>query len=135
MSKTYYLFISHSWTYGDAYEKLTSMIEGRINYHDYSVPKDDPIHNAGTDIELEEAIKEQMKHASVILIMAGKYSTYSKWIQKEIKLAQSGFNMSKPIIAIAPWGADQISSVVREAADEIVRWNANSIIESIKRWG
>ena len=135
MSKTYYLFISHSWTYGDAYEKLTSMIKDRLDYHDYSVPKDDPIHNTGTDAELEAAIKEQMRHASVILIMAGKYSTYSKWIKREIKIAQSGFSIPKPIIAIAPWGAEQVSSVVKEAANEVVRWNSDSIVDAIKRWG
>ena len=135
MSKTYYLFISHSWAYGDAYERLTKMLDGQIAYHDYSVPKDDPIHNAGTDAELEAAIKEQMKHASVILIMAGKYSTYSKWIKKEIKLAQSGFSTPKPIIAITPFGADQISGVVKEAADEVVKWNTASIVDAIKRWG
>ena len=135
MSKTYYLFISHSWTYGDAYDKLISMLDGKIDYHDYSVPKDDPIHNAGTDSELEVAIKEQMKHASVVLIMAGKYSTYSKWINKEIKLAKSGFLYPKPIIAITPWGAKQISSVVKEAADEVVKWNSSSIVDAIQRWG
>ncbi len=135
MSKTYYLFISHSWTYGDAYEKLTSMIDEKIDYHDYSVPKNDPIHDAGTDEELEAAIKEQMKHASVVLIMAGKYSTYSKWIKKEIKLAQNGFSSPKPIIAITPWGAEQISSVVKDAVDEVVKWNSDSIVDAIKRWG
>lgn len=135
MSKTYFLFISHSWTYSDAYDKLTDMLDGNITYYDYSVPKDDPIHNAANDAKLEAAIKEQMKHAAVVLIMAGKYSTYSKWIKKEIKLAQSGFGTPKPIIAITPWGAEQISSVVKDAASEIVKWNTNSIVDAIKRWG
>jgi len=29
MSKTYRLFISHSWTYGDAYDKVVKMISKR----------------------------------------------------------------------------------------------------------
>lgn len=51
--------------------------------------------------------------------MAGKYSTYSKWINKEFKLAKSGFLYPKPIIAITPWGAKLISSVVKEVVDEL----------------
>lgn len=135
MAKIYHLFISHSWAYGDAYDKLTNMLDGSIDYSDYSVPKDDPIHDADNDKELEAAIKEQMKHASVVLIMAGKYSTYSKWIKKEIKIAKEGFNTPKPIIAITPWGAEQISSVVKNAADKVVKWNTSSIVAAIKELG
>jgi hypothetical protein len=34
------------------------------------------------------------------LIMAGVYSTYSKWINNEIKAAKRGFTSPKPIIGI-----------------------------------
>jgi len=44
----YRLFISHSWTYGDAYEKLVAFFNEHpyFKWTNYSVPKDDPIHNA-----------------------------------------------------------------------------------------
>ena len=44
----YNLFISHSWTYTDAYEKLVNLLDGDpyFCYKNYSVPKYDPIHNA-----------------------------------------------------------------------------------------
>ena len=60
--KTYNLFISHSWAYGDAYEKLVSFFNEHPNFKwvNYSVPKDDPIHNAPNDEALYEAIKNQM---------------------------------------------------------------------------
>lgn len=61
--------------------------------------------------------------------MAGKYSTFSKWINREILIAQE---LGKPILAITPWGADQISSVVADAADEIVKWQSSSIVEAIR---
>ena len=93
MSKTYHLFISHSWAYSDAYEKLVAWLDKDENfiYKNYSVPKDDPVHTKGTDKELYDAIKEQISHASVVLILAGVYSSYSKWIDKEIKIAQTEF--------------------------------------------
>lgn len=55
----YNLFISHSWAYSDAYEKLTKLLNEAkyFTYKNYSVPKNDPIHNANNDKELYEAIK------------------------------------------------------------------------------
>jgi O-acetylhomoserine/O-acetylserine sulfhydrylase-like pyridoxal-dependent enzyme len=60
--KTYRLFISHSWTYGDAYEKLVKFFDEHPNFTwvNYSVPKDDPIHNAENEEELYEAIKAKI---------------------------------------------------------------------------
>ena len=132
----YNLFISHSWTYSDAYNKLIIMLNkaNRFEYSNYSVPKNDPIHDADNATQLEAAIKTRMHYASAVLIMVGKYSTFSKWINKEIFLAQKGFTNPKPIIAITPWGAKQISTVVSDAADEIVGWNTNPIVAAVRRW-
>ena len=99
MSKTYHIFISHSWAYPDAYEGLIKLLDKDPNfsYSDYSVPQNDPIHNAGTSKELYNAIKAQVSKASVVIIMAGVYSIYSKWINKEIEIAQTEFLIPKPI--------------------------------------
>ena len=130
----YNLFISHSWTYSDAYEKLVKLLDNanRFDYRNYSVPKDDPIHNANSDRALKAAIREQMSHASCVLILAGVYATYSKWINIEIDLAKNGFIVPKKIIAIEPWGSERTSTVVKETADEIVGWNTNSIVKAIR---
>lgn len=130
----YHLFISHSWTYTDAYEKLCGLLDDAdyFSYHNHSVPKDDPVHTDGTVAELEQAIKNHMAGCHVILIMAGKYSTFSDWIKKEIKIAQSGFENPKPIIGIKPWGNRQASSVVKDAADEMVNWSTKSIVSAIR---
>ncbi len=132
--KTYNIFISHSWAYGDAYDKLIKMLDsdGRFSYRNYSVPKDSPIHNAGTDRELLEAIKERMQFCDVIVILAGVYSTYSKWINKEIQLANKGFTTPKPILAIEPWASEKTSQVVKDNAHKIVGWNASPIISAIR---
>lgn len=128
---TYNLFISHSWTYGDAYDKLVGMLDAKsyFDYKNYSVPKNDPIHNAANAQQLKEAIRRQIQPASCVLILAGVYSTYSKWINIEIELAQS---MGKKIIAIEPWGAEKTSLVVKNAADRIAKWNTDSIVSAIR---
>ena len=137
MDKTYHLFISHSWSYSNAYDGLINLLDKDKNfsYKNYSVPKDDPIHDAGTDKELYEAIKVQISKASVVIILAGVYATYSKWINKEIKIAKEEFVSPKPIIAVEYWGSEKTSRVVKEAADKIVKWNSNSIINAIKELG
>ncbi len=127
----YNIFISHSWSYSDYYDKLKSLLdsESSLYYRDYSVPKNDPIHNANNDRELRAAIKNQMQHASCVLILAGVYSTYSKWINIEIDLAQE---MGKRIIAIEPWGSERTSTVVKSNANKVVKWNTSSIVNAIK---
>lgn len=137
MSKTYHIFISHSWAYPDAYEGLIKLLDKDPNfsYSDYSVPKNDPIHNAETSKELYNAIKAQVSKASVVIIMAGVYSTYSKWINKEIEIAQTEFLIPKPIIAVEPWASEKTSVKVKDAADKIVGWNSSSIINAIKELG
>lgn len=130
----YNLFISHSWTYSDAYKKLVNLLDSdeSFDYKNYSVPKNDPVHNAKNEAELKAAIKAQMSHASCVLILAGVYSTYSKWINIEIDLAKNGFSSPKKIIAVCPWGAERTSAVVKNAADMIVNWNTKSIVNVIK---
>lgn len=136
MDKTYNLFISHSWSYSDSYEKLINLLNaGDISYKNYSVPKDDPIHTNGTDKQLYDAIKNKISASSVVLILAGVYASYSKWIDKEIEISTSGFIYRKPIIAIEPWGSEKTSLKVKNNADQIVKWQTSSIIKAIKELG
>ena len=131
----YHLFISHSWNYTDKYEGLLKLLDSdkSFSYSDYSVPKNSPIHNAKDDKALYNAIKSQMQYAGVVLILAGVYATYSNWINKEITIAKTEFKVSKPIIAVEYWGSERTSRVVKDSADEIVKWQAFSIISAIRR--
>lgn len=133
---TYNIFISHSWAYSDAYVGLIRLLGNRscFNYNDYSVPKDDPIHNCGTDAQLYQAIKQHMQPCHVIIIMAGVYSTYSKWIDKEIEIAKTGFSYPKPIVAVRPFAQTNISAKVSQNANTIVAWNTESIINAIRSY-
>ena len=136
MARTYNLFVSHSWSYTDAYDRLVDLLDKRSHFpfRNYSVPKDDPVHSAGSDSKLREAIRNQMIPCHVVLIMAGVYATHSRWINEEIELAQS-FYTPKPIVAVRPWGNTRVSQTVRLAADTIVGWNTESIVAAIRRLG
>ena len=124
--KTHHLFISHSWTYSDHYNRLKGLLKNRLyfDFKDYSVPKDDPVHDANNDKELRAAIKAQMKSCGVVLIVAGVYASYSKWIKIEIDLAQNGFEEEQAYFSDQTLCENtNLSTVVKDAADEIVNWN------------
>ena len=127
---TYNIFISHSWSYSDTYDDLIDLLENAkyFKFKDYSVPKDDPL-EVDDDDELEDELRGQIEPASCVLVPAGVYATYSKWIKKEIEIAQ---DLDKKIIAIKPWDSEKTSTVVKESADCIVGWNTSSIVDAIK---
>lgn len=133
--KDAYIFISHSWKYNSEYENLINLLNNRgyFEYRNYSVPKKDPLDIYGSkyEKELKEAIKDQMYFSQVVLVIAGKYVTYSDTIRMELAVARE---MGKPIVAVRPYGAGQISSIAEKYANEIVSWNADSIVEAIRRW-
>ncbi len=126
----YRIFISHSWAYGDAYDKIVNFLDNNgIDYYDHSVPKNDPVHTNGTDKQLREKIDAKIKGCSGVIILAGVYASYSKWIDKEIDIS---VDYSKPIIAVQPWGAEKTSVKVKNAADKIVGWNGKSVADAVK---
>lgn len=130
MEKIYRIFISHSWSYSEDYDKIEEFLDQEgVKYYNHSVPKDDPVHTNGTDKELYAAIEAKIKGCSCVIILDGVYSSYSKWINKEIKIAQE---YNKPIIAVRPWGALKTSKVVTDAADVVVGWNAKSVANAVK---
>ena len=132
--RTYNLFISHSWHYEDSYTQLIELLDNAsyFDYRNFSVPKDNSIkiHNSRYyETELRNKIAEKMKPCSVILILAGVYATYSKYINIEIEVAKE---LGKSIIAIEPWGSERTSLTVKINSNKIVKWNTNSIVNAIK---
>ena len=95
---------------------------------DYSVPKDDPIHNAPSARDLRDAIYRKIVRSRVVVIPTGMYVNYSKWIQKEIDGARE---KEKPVLGVNPWGQQRVSRVVADAADKLVGWRKKSVVDGI----
>ena len=132
--RTFNLFLSHSWSHGGAYDRLEALLRKRsyFAFRNYSVPKDDPVHTDGSDSDLYAKIKQQIQPVHVVVILAGVYASYSRWIQSEIQIAKEGFFIPKPILAVELWGAERTSIVVKSSADKIVKWNTESIVRGIR---
>lgn len=130
IQKAHRLFISHSWTYHDAKDTMVRFLDKLgLDYQSLYIPKKDPIHETGTDQQLLSAITEKIKRSTCLIILAGVYSYYDKWIEKEIEVARA---YGKPIIAIQPWSNDKTSDIVRKNANRIVKWQGKCIVDAIK---
>ena len=131
-----HVFISHSWSYSHHYDTLRSWIfkeknrrgSASLKFFDFSVPKDDPIHNPANAKTLREAIYRKIERSHVIVIPLGMYASYSNWIKREIQGAKL---KSKPILGVNPWGQRRRPSVVGNVARNTVGWNKKSIIRGI----
>lgn len=129
--KEYRLFVSHSWEYSDEYEGMVELLEDKsyFNFRNYSVPEKDEI-DADDDEELAQALREQqIKPATVVVVLGGMYVAHSKWIKKEIILAEIE---SKPILGVKPHGNSQMPNFVEKHADKVVGWNTDSVVEGIR---
>lgn len=135
-TKKIHVFISHAWRHSEHYLTLADWIfneswssgQASLDFRDFSVPKDDPIHNANNDKQLKEAILKQIAMSHVIVIPTGMYANYSKWIQKEI---DGSSDYSKPILAVNPWGQQRASGIVVDSASKLVGWNKKSVVSGI----
>lgn len=133
--KTYDLFLSHAWNYNTEYYRLEEMLFGSpyFSWRNYSVPEHDPIIFSSPSrkkSQLTIQLEKQIRPVNCVLIIGGMYAAHSEWILTEIEIAKS---FKKPIIGIYPWQQQKMPIVVQESADELVRWNTNSIISAIRK--
>ena len=127
--RTFNWFISHPWQYSDQYKRLRRLLRRPRNFafKDYSMPKDDPVHDGANDAQLRRATREQKKPCHVVLILAGIYAGCSKWINIETQVAKNGFQGPKSVVAIRHCGSVRIYGAVRDTADEITNSSTDSI--------
>ena len=126
----YRIFISHAWSYNADYYQLVDRLDETRNflYANYSVPEHDPV-DANNNTKLKEELRQQIRPVEVVIILGGMYVAYSDWIQFEIDFAK---HLNKPILGVRPWGAAKMPKSVQDAADEIVGWNAPTIVSAIR---
>ena len=134
--KTYDLFISHAWKYGDDYDRLISMLNEAPNfsYRNYSAPEDNPLVNRdGTPVsnktQIKDAIRRKINPVNCVLVISGMYYKNREWMQFELDYAKQ---KNKPIVAIKPRGNVIMPKEITDVADEVVNWNTDSIVTAIR---
>lgn len=133
MSRTYNVFISHSWDHVEDLNNLRRLLENRgyfkVNFME--TPPHDPINSSNTSY-IKSVISDHLRNSDVVIGMAGVYASYSEWMKWELDTA---IDLKRPILGVVPWGQINVSNVVQERANEIVRWNSESIVDAIRRLG
>ncbi len=122
------MFICHDWEYSEDYYRVCTFLDAAPNFlwQNLSVPEHDPL---DTNDMLEKNLRDQIRPADVMLILAGMYSARSTWMDWEVSFAR---RIGKAVIGIRPWGNVQVPIMVQRASDEIVGWNSASIVAAIR---
>ena len=131
MIKEYHVFISHSWAHISDLENLRYLLQqkGYFNVEFEEVTPDYPINSQNADY-IKRRLKQKISKSNIVLGIAGMYASYSEWMQWELDTA---IDLGINIVGVIPRGQERISSVVRGKAEEIVRWNTDSIVTAIRK--
>lgn len=125
----YNIFISHSWSYNEQYEKIKALLDNRpyFTYRDYSIPENSKV--IGTRKVVWEEIESSIKMSSVLIVPAAMYVGYSDSIKKELDLAKK---YNKKIIAIKPQNQTNFPKEITDKADKIIGWQAEALVKAIR---
>ncbi|WP_214226183.1 TIR domain-containing protein [Pedobacter sp. B4-66] len=130
MATNFKIFISHSWTYHDDLIRLRNLLNtrGYFNVEFLEATADIPINSLHAPY-IKRVLKKKIISSHIVLGIAGVYATHSDWMNWELLTA---FNNNIPIVGIAPYGQERVSKIVQNYAEEIVRWNTESIVKAIR---
>lgn len=130
MAKSYNVFISHSWTYIDDLKNLRNLLNSRgyFNVEFQESTPSEPINSQNSDY-IKRVLKSKILSSDIVLGIAGMYASHSDWIEWELKTA---YDNSIPVIGVIPRGQIKISQIVTNYAKDVVKWNTESIVESIR---
>lgn len=132
MAKNYKIFISHSWSYPNDLKNLQNLLNqrGYFNVEFKEATQEQPI-NSLSAAYIKAVLKKKILESDVVLAISGIYASHSDWIEWEI-LTSHGNNI--PIIGIAPWGQERISTTVTKYSVVDVKWNTESIVQAIRTY-
>jgi len=132
MAKEFHIFISHSWSYPNDLENLRSLLSerGYFNVEFEEASADEPINSANAAY-IKSRLKSKIEASNIVLGIAGMYASHSDWMEWELDKA---IELGVPIVGVAPWGQERVSSTVSSRAKEVVRWNTESIVAAIRYW-
>ena len=132
MAKTYSLFISHSWDYDDKLQDLKNLINSRDYFPaEYTqIERSCPI-NSDRAAVVKANITKRLEHSDVLLAIAGVFASHSDWMQWEMDKAKE---LGLKVIGIIPRGQERISQEVYKRSVIDVRWNADSIVDAIRKY-
>ncbi|RZK47929.1 MAG: hypothetical protein EOO99_11930 [Pedobacter sp.] len=132
MARDYKIFISHSWKYPEDLRKLKNLLNqrGYFNVEFKEATQEQPI-NSINAAYIKAVLKKKILESNVVLAISGIYASHSDWMEWEILTSHHN---KVPIIGVAPWGQERISTTVTKYSIADVRWNTESIVQAIRTY-
>ena len=129
--RIYRIFISHAWESNPDYERFVGVLNNAplFTWQNCSAP-DEVAFTTGTQKSLEKQLQDQIKPAQIVVLISCMKPDYRYWIQKEVDVAQE---MKKPIIGVLPSGNERTLNLVQNVSNNVVGWDEQSIVGSIKK--
>ncbi len=123
----YRLFVSHPWQEDDDYLRLFEYLGDtkEFYYVNLSAAIDKPL---GHD-ELRAELERQISGAEVVIMLSGQYPEHAEDLDLQLATAK---RHAKPILAVEPFGPNNMDDAIRTKADKIVPWYNRSIVDGIK---
>lgn len=127
------VFVSHYHEDEENIQKLKDLLGEDYSIRNYSVTSD-KYNNAENEDYIKSLLRPLINDASVLICLIGPNTHDSEWVNWEIEQA---FKQGKRIIGVYIWSAkdSDIPPVLEDAADSMVGWNHDSIVEAINGGG
>lgn len=133
MAKDYKIFISHSWSYTEDLDALQKLLNDRgyLNVEFLEATKKTPI-NSESAPYVKTILKGKILKSDIVLALAAIYASHSDWMIWELETAKAN---NIPIVGVIPRGQERISAEVSKRSIVDVKWNTESIVDAIRRYG
>lgn len=132
MAKIFSLFISHSWDYDNVLLDLEALLNGR-GYFPIELIQEEKLLPINSDLAwvIQNNIIKKLKKSDVVVAISSIYDTHSEWMLWEMDKAKE---LGLTVIGVGSKGQKRLSPDVGEMTDLIVPWNADNIIEAIRKY-
>ncbi|MGC1458896.1 MAG: hypothetical protein WA825_11505 [Steroidobacteraceae bacterium] len=124
------VFVTHAWDNCDDYLRVFEYLESANNffYKNCSTPDHMP---AGDKEALRESLRQQIAPAEVIIALPSLAEANRDLLQFQMIFAQAAH---KPVVLMKTFGsATPPAKAIAELSDEIVDWDARTLVDTIKR--
>jgi hypothetical protein len=124
------VFVTHAWDNSDDYLRVFEYLESANNffYKNCSTPDHMP---AGDKEALRESLRQQIAPAEVVIALPSLAEANRDLLQFQMIFAQAAH---KPVVLMKTFGsATPLAKAIAELSDEIVDWDARTLVDTIKR--
>lgn len=132
MAKNMNIFVAHCGEHEDLIEDFKRKMEGKgYFFKDSSLTSENPNDAKNEDYIKNEIIRPKMEWAGTVIVLVGKETSKSDWVNWEIEQAEK---LGKQIVGVWVKGSSnyEIPDALMKLGESLVTWNANEIDSALQ---